>query len=597
MNTEPIAASEIDELVRQAEQFIERRDPAARQLAETLLKKSVASGNIGFIIHAKYVLSYYFCLIENSYDKAISLCNETVRTYSPHEIAPVAYKIYMALGNSYQMKGDVFSAQIHYMKGLRELEQKPLLTRTEQGFLASFYYNLSDLLGKSELHIDEEEYLEKAIKLYEERGSLVKLSKSYSAYAGIFERKKEYAKAIEVMLTTLKLALQLEDAYSIALSKANLGILYFKTHDPVTAHSYLNEALDYFTDKNMMHEIGLVKYNMGEALCATNEYDEGIATLFEAEKIFEKLDNRKELLNVYEALSRFIALQGNHELALNYHRNYVACLKQIFDIEKTNALARAKEEFESELKEKEKALLREKNEEIKQYATSLETANKDLELFSYSVSHDLRAPLRSINGFSKLLLKKHANQLDEEGKQYLQYVGNNALHMGKLIDELLQFSRVGKISINKKETDMNYLLDGVIAELRAAFPDSRAAMHIHKLLPGKCDPVLMKQVWINLVSNAIKYSSKKPDPVIEIGSITQNGANTYYVKDNGAGFDMKYAANLFGIFRRLHTDSEFEGTGIGLAFVHRIISKHGGEIRAEAKVNEGASFYFTIPSL
>jgi signal transduction histidine kinase len=224
----------------------------------------------------------------------------------------------------------------------------------------------------------------------------------------------------------------------------------------------------------------------------------------------------------------------------------------------------------------------------------LEVANKELEAFSYSVSHDLRSPLRSIDGYSRILIEDYDKKLDDEGRRILQVIMKNAVRMGQLIDDLLAFSRIGKQNLTKVNLNMETIVTGVTEELKNNYGKD-VQIDIKQLLSTRGDSSMLKQVMINLVSNALKYSMKKPKSIIEIGSYADNNNHVYYVKDNGAGFDMRYYDKLFGVFQRLHSGNEFEGTGVGLALVQRIIHKHGGKVWAEGKVDEGATFYFSLP--
>jgi signal transduction histidine kinase len=230
---------------------------------------------------------------------------------------------------------------------------------------------------------------------------------------------------------------------------------------------------------------------------------------------------------------------------------------------------------------------------VQERTAELQAAHDELEGFSYSVSHDLRGPLRIINGYSKMMLSMHGNKFDEQGKKDLKAIMDNAMRMGTLIDDLLNFSRLGRADIQKQHTAMNEMVQKAVSDVKA-ISNSQATIQVNGFEPAECDPALMHQVWTNLISNAVKYSRKKENPVIEIGSTGHNGHQTYYIKDNGAGFDMQYADKLFAVFQRLHKVTEYEGTGVGLALVKRIITKHGGKIWADSKVNEGAAFYFTL---
>lgn len=231
---------------------------------------------------------------------------------------------------------------------------------------------------------------------------------------------------------------------------------------------------------------------------------------------------------------------------------------------------------------------------IEQRTHDLEVANKELEAFSYSVSHDLRAPLRSINGFSRILLEDYGTLLDEEGHHTLNTIMRNGHRMGQLIDDLLAFSRLGKQHVTKLRLDLTTIAKSVFDDLREQY-GNKSEIVIKPLPEINGDSSMLRQVMQNLISNALKYSMKKDKPCVEIGGYRQNGNNVYYVKDNGAGFNMQYYDKLFGVFQRLHNANDFEGTGVGLALVHRIITKHEGKIWAEGKENEGATFFFSLP--
>ncbi|OAI52087.1 hypothetical protein AYO46_06495 [Betaproteobacteria bacterium SCGC AG-212-J23] len=222
----------------------------------------------------------------------------------------------------------------------------------------------------------------------------------------------------------------------------------------------------------------------------------------------------------------------------------------------------------------------------------LEAVNKELASFSYSVSHDLRAPLRAVDGYARMLEEDYAPRLDDEGRRLLTVVRESAGRMGQLIDDLLAFSRLGRQPLARQAVDSATLVREVIDEVRG---DSRASIEVGELQSTPGDRALLKQVWVNLISNALKYSSKAAAPRVEIGSQVEGEETVYCVRDNGAGFDMRYAAKLFGVFQRLHSNDEFPGTGVGLAIVQRVVARHGGRVWAEGKPGAGASFFFSLP--
>lgn len=234
-------------------------------------------------------------------------------------------------------------------------------------------------------------------------------------------------------------------------------------------------------------------------------------------------------------------------------------------------------------------------ERVDERTKQLQEANQELEAFSYSVSHDLRAPLRHINGFVDLLTENYADILPEKGKHYLEVIVNSSRHMGTLIDDLLQFSRTSRQEMQKTEMNMSLILYDALNSLKTNIESRKIEWNIAELPKVKGDQSLLRMVWVNLLSNAVKFTKAKNPAKIQIGYTDDSKEFTFFVRDNGAGFDMRFAHKLFGVFQRLHTTKEFEGTGIGLANVRRIILKHGGRTWAESQINEGATFYFTLP--
>lgn len=234
-------------------------------------------------------------------------------------------------------------------------------------------------------------------------------------------------------------------------------------------------------------------------------------------------------------------------------------------------------------------------ERVSERTMQLEAANKELESFSYSVSHDLRAPLRAIDGFTRILLEDYEPNLDAEGQRLFNVVRREAQRMGQLIDDLLQFSRLSRAEMQLVSVDMKTMVEKIIEELASSMDGKRVEFRLGELPAVPGDPILIRQAWINLLSNAIKFTSKKKRAVIEVKGVQTANENVYSVHDNGAGFDMQYANKLFGVFQRLHSDGEFEGTGVGLAIVQRVILRHGGRVWAEGKTDKGATFHFALP--
>jgi len=221
-----------------------------------------------------------------------------------------------------------------------------------------------------------------------------------------------------------------------------------------------------------------------------------------------------------------------------------------------------------------------------------EAMNRELESFSYSISHDLRAPLRAIDGFSRIVEDDYGERLDDEGRRLLRVVRDNSRKMGELIDDILEFSRLGRTPLSTTDIDMRRPVEEAMQECETG---ASPRVVLGPLPPARGDAVLIKQVWLNLLSNALKFSRQREQPVVEVSGTENAAENIYSVKDNGVGFDMGYYDRLFGVFQRLHSEEQFPGTGVGLAIVQRIVVRHGGRVWAESKPNEGATFYFSLP--
>ena len=292
-------------------------------------------------------------------------------------------------------------------------------------------------------------------------------------------------------------------------------------------------------------------------------------------------DTQKALLSILDDATQ----EKAHEIEI---RSAVLNILDDFDAENSKV-----ERVNAELRD-EVAARRRVEKALRNANAATEAANRELESFSYSVAHDLRAPLRSIDGFSQAVIDDFSGSLPPEGKAYLGFVRESAQHMAALIDALLSLSRVGRAEMHRGPLDLTSVARGVFARLQRGDPGRSVELVIPAEMPGDADPILLEIVFDNLLGNAWKFTRGRAIAHIEVGHISRSGQQVWFVRDDGAGFDMAYAGKLFTVFQRLHTQREFEGTGIGLANVDRIIRRHGGNVWGEGEVGRGATFYFTL---
>jgi signal transduction histidine kinase len=408
------------------------------------------------------------------------------------------------------------------------------------------------------------------------------------------------------MASYKEIALQIARAAELSTINAKLVSLNEAKSKHIAALASANATL-VVQNKMRIEELTLVKKELANQNAEKKKRAEEL-TLAYTELVFQNSEKEKRAEELILANSE-LAFQNEEkekraaELALaNTELVYQNKEKEKRATELV--IANVELVFQNEEKEKRAAelalIIKElfiRNEEKGKVAAELIAANHELESFSYSVSHDLRAPLRFIHEYAKILKEDHLDKLDACGAKAINSIMSNSKRMDVLIDDLLAFAKLGMKEVKVTDINMNDLVESIQEGLIQQENKSIAELCIKALPPAKGDQSLIKQVWINLISNALKYSNNKPEIKIEIGAYEKDDQVVYYVKDNGVGFDMKYYDKLFKVFQRLHSLKQFEGTGIGLAVVHKIVSKHKGKIWAESIPDEGTCFYFSLPNI
>jgi PAS domain S-box-containing protein len=419
----------------------------------------------------------------------------------------------------------------------------------------------------------------------------------------IFQNKEKENRAAELIIANEELAFQNEEkekrAAELAIANEELAFQNKEKEKRAAELFIANKELVFQNKEKENRAAELIIAN--KELAFQNEEKENRASeLFIANKelVFQNKEKENRAAELIIA-NKELAFQ-NEEKENRAAELIIANKELAFQNEEKEKRAEELTIAISELKHAEDDI-RKLNDELEQKVAErtaqLEYVNKELGSFSYSVSHDLRAPIRAINGYTRILMEDYAEKFDSDGTKVLNSIIHNSKKMGQLIDDLLAFSKLGRKQVTVSKINMTALVKLIREELLFDEGENIPEFNVNALPSAQGDQSLIKQVWINLISNAIKYSKYKPKTTIEIGAYEKDNLVVYYIKDEGAGFDMQYYDKLFGVFQRLHSQEEFEGTGIGLAIVEKIVNRHSGTVWAESKLNEGTCFYFSLPNL
>jgi signal transduction histidine kinase len=370
--------------------------------------------------------------------------------------------------------------------------------------------------------------------------------------------------------------------------------------DGVMAGLSGSDGVDFYEDYRNIPVIGSYKWLPEYNMCLITEVDQSEA--------YARIDSVTVTIVTFVSVLALIVVAASFLLARTITRPLARLVAGAAEIGRGQLDQRVATEARDEIGELSRAFDRmaielkqttvsmdELERRIHERTAQLEAANKELEAFTYSVSHDLRAPLRAIDGYSRILLDEYQPLLDAEGKRVCSVISDSAHKMSDLIDDLLTFSRLGRSAINPSKIDMETLVNSIFQDLTTPQGRKRINFQVDSLPFVMGDPALLRQVWVNLLSNAIKFSSRQKRAVIKVHGENKKNEAVYSVQDNGVGFDMQYAHKLFGVFQRLHSVREFEGNGVGLALVQRVVHRHRGRVWAEGEIGKGATFYFTLP--
>jgi signal transduction histidine kinase len=398
-----------------------------------------------------------------------------------------------------------------------------------------------------------------------------------------------YDDALDYGTQTVEISREVGNKISESWGLLTIAQTYLATGDYASALEYAQTNLAQLADTGRTGLTLRSLVTIGQVYARQGQLAQALPSLEQALRLAQEIDDQDMQSECHHVLAQVHKESGHWELALAHYEQFHAIQEKRLDERETQRRQQLMVLHETEQARAEAELERQLREQV-------EAANRELESFAYSVSHDLRAPLRAITGFSNILSTEYATELSPEVRRYLDLIVENARQMNQLIDGLLSFSRLGRQDLQKQRVLPTVLVHEVLQALDAERQGRQVEVSVGDLPPCQADPMLLKQVYTNLLSNALKFTRTQDIARIEVGYEQSGDQIVYTVRDNGAGFDMRYADKLFGVFQRLHSNQEYEGTGVGLAIVQRILHRHGGRIWAEAEVDKGATFYFVLSS-
>lgn len=448
--------------------------------------------------------------------------------------------------------------------------------------IATIYYNLAD-------YDKAFQYNSRALEIHLQRNNEQSIAGTYINLGLCHKKKEDIATAISYMEKGLEVYVRTKDLHKASYAYHNIGSFFLQQSKYLEALEALNQALFYRKEVGDFLGIAYSSLEIGNVYRSLKEEKEAIAHYEDALKIAQQYNFRDVESRIYGEYSDLCAEKKDFEVALEYYKKFSEIKDQILQDNNSEQIEKLSFIYEMEKKEKE-------IEERSRHLEELKIINESLESFSYSISHDLRAPLRAINSFSTILLQEYQDKFEQEALRYLHVIHTNTIKMDQLITDLLSLSKVSRSELISLEIDMNEVVADVFQDIVSKDIQEKIAFSIEKLHFSFGDKNLIRIVWVNLITNAIKFTLSSSVRFIVIGSYLEGEMVVYYIKDSGIGFNQKYASKLFNAFQRLNNTEGIEGTGIGLAIIKRVMDRLGGNVWAKAAPNEGATFFFSLPS-
>ncbi len=531
---------------------------------------------------------------------ALSQSFEALEILKHADIASLEIDVLRNVSWAYRGFGEYEVALDYQMKALalaRELGDKEREFKV-LGIIASIYAETNHTEDAIPIEQNCLEFYRQLGKKDEESLALNNLAMSYLETG-------EYASALEMALAALNLAKENNFSLVILSTLNTIGEIYLAMQDQAQAMMYLEQAIAFANAQNATYDQYYNLLDMGKAYYQQNDVANTLAYLHQSLAIADQTQNRMGQIQCHELLAEVHEKQGNLTEALSHWKQFHIIKESVFNENSAKRIANLQVLHQVETAKRDAVIYQLRNQELLRENTELEkrvaertaqleNALAELESFSYSISHDLRAPLRAVAGYAGILLTEHEHEFSPVVIARLQAIKDNGQRMGQLIDGLLEFLQSGGDQIERQMLNPGEIIQSVIERLRPGYAHRQVEISVGNLPPCSANFRLLDKIFEGLLDNAIKFTGNREFARIEISAIEQNGQAIYFVRDNGVGFDMKYYNKLFGVFQRLHHTSEFEGVGANLAIIQRIIQRHGGRIWAESEADKGATFYFTL---
>jgi signal transduction histidine kinase len=585
--------TEFLERIKKIRELLRQRDPAVKKYIEETLQIAENTKDNDKIGEVLLTMSNYYSLVRRNIEKCLEYVQKAKPYFDMNDSRRAGY-YYGALGINYHFFYKLPEAQDAYLTSIEYMEKLNDLNEEETHRLATVYYNLYILFSFTDLALLDRSYLDRAIDLYKVYNHKSGLIFCYGAIINDLDKMGNISEAMKYAVIRMQLAEELNDTLQIGFSSSTMSVLYAKINDRDTSIFYLNKAKEIFSQANITQFLSSFYDESAQAHLALGDYEESIALFHEAIRLYNSLDSTLNLSKLYRLLSEAYEKAAQYKEALEYQQKYSQMLLDNFKIDKVLYMSAVQNEFERQQQEREKDVLKLKNEEIREYANQLEQSNEELKQFAHAASHDLREPVRMIVSYAELLEMSLKGQLTKEQHELFAYLKEGGKRINEMIAGILSFSKVNNHS-ELTNINLNEILQSVRNNLKIAINAKDGIVEAQTLPIVLSNSVLMIQLFQNLLSNAIKYNVSE-QPRVRISYSQEDKYYRFCISDNGIGIEEKYRETVFDIFTRLQNRQNHSGSGIGLAICKKIIDRLGGNIYNQPNELGGTDFIFTIPA-